>query len=292
VQQLVRDRPIAAIALLAKVVSTWPIDVSFDAGSGATMPFVNNRGVRIHYETVGKGRPLVLHHGTSGSGSDWVDLGYVEALENDYQLILVDARGHGSSDKPHDPASYDLSLRTSDVVSVLDGLDLPKADFFGYSLGGWIGFGLAKHAPARFNSFVIGGAHPFAETMQPFRDLMATGREAFAAYIDKACGNFLKPAMRERLLNNDLEALRVLTQDRSSIAEVLPSMQMPCLLFVGELDPRLARVRECASVLPNATLFTLPSCDHIAGWLTQVDAIIPSVKSFLSKVPRQVEKLP
>jgi hypothetical protein len=52
---------------------------------------------------------------------------------------------------------------------------------------------------------------------------MATGREAFAAYIDKACGSLLKPAMRERLLNNDLEALRVLTQDRSSIAEVLAS---------------------------------------------------------------------
>jgi pimeloyl-ACP methyl ester carboxylesterase len=272
--------------LLAKVVSARSIDVSFDAGLGATMPFVNNRGVRIHYETVGKGRPVVLHHGTSGSGSDWVDLGYVEALGNDCQLILIDARGHGSSDKPHEPASYDLSLRTSDVVSVLDGLDLPKADFFGYSLGGWIGFGLAEHAPERFNSFVIGGAHPFAESMQPFRDLMATGREAFAAYIDKACGSLLKPAMRERLLNNDLEALRVLTQDRSSIAEVLPSMQMPCLLFVGELDPRLARVKECASVLPNATLFTLPSCDHVAAWLTHVDAIIPSVKSFLSKVPR------
>lgn len=250
------------------------------------MPFVNNRGVRIHYETVGNGRPVVLHHGTSGSSSDWDDLGYVEALENDYQLILIDARGHGSSDKPHEPGSYDLSLRTSDVVSVLDELDLSTADYFGYSLGGWIGFGLAKHAPARFSSFVIGGAHPFAENMQPFRDLMPTDREAFAASLDKALGNLLKPAMRERLLNNDLEALRVLTQDRLSIAEVLPSMQMPCLLFVGELDPRLARVKECASVLPNATLFTLPGCDHGAAWLTEVDVIIPSVKRFLSKVPR------
>jgi len=250
------------------------------------MPFVNNRGVRVHYETFGKGRPLVLHHGTSGSGSDWVDLGYVDALKDDFQLILVDARGHGSSDKPHEAAAYELSLRSSDVVSVLDGLDLPKADFFGYSLGGWIGFGLAKYAPARFDSFVLGGAHPFAENLQPFRDLMPTDREAFAASIDKACGCLLKPAMRERLLNNDLEALRVLTQDRSSIAEVMPSMQMPCLLIVGELDPRLAHVKKCASVVPNARLFMLPSCDHVAGWLTHVEAITRSVKSFLSKVPR------
>jgi pimeloyl-ACP methyl ester carboxylesterase len=273
---------IAGISLLAKVVSARSVDVSSDAGSGATMPLADNRGVRIHYETVGKGRPVVLHHGTGGSGPDWVDFGYVEALRNNYQLILVDARGHGSSDKPHEPAAYDLSLRSSDVVSVLDDLDLPKADFFGYSLGGWIGFGLAKHAPARFNSFIFGGAHPFAENMQAFRDLMLTNREAFAAGIEKVFGNFLKPAMRDRLLNNDLEALRALTQDRSSIGDVLPSMQMPCLLYVGELDPRLVQVKECVQ---NATLFTLPGCDHVAAW-AQVDATIPPVKSFLSNVPR------
>jgi len=105
------------------------------------MPFANNRGVRVHYQTVGHGRPLVLHHGTFGSGPDWIDRGYVERLKRDYQLILVDARGHGLSDKPHDPAAYDLSLRASDVVSVLDDLGLPKADYFGYSMGGWIAFG-------------------------------------------------------------------------------------------------------------------------------------------------------
>src|SRR5689334_1501813 len=129
------------------------------------MPFANNQGVRIHYDTVGQGRPLVLHHGTSGSGPDWADLGYVEALKHDHRLILIDARGHGSSDKPHDPAAYDLSLRASDVVSVQDHLGLPKADYFGYSMGGWIGFGLAKHTPDRVNSLIIGGAHPYAESM-------------------------------------------------------------------------------------------------------------------------------
>jgi pimeloyl-ACP methyl ester carboxylesterase len=37
--------------------------------------FATNNGVRIHYETMGEGRPLVLHHGTGGSGADWIDLG-------------------------------------------------------------------------------------------------------------------------------------------------------------------------------------------------------------------------
>jgi pimeloyl-ACP methyl ester carboxylesterase len=102
------------------------------------MPFVDNRGVRIHYATMGNGPALVLHHGTTGSGADWIDLGYVDALKADHQLIMLDSRGHGESDKPHDSSAYELSLRTSDVVAVLDDLGLQKFDYFGYSLGGWI----------------------------------------------------------------------------------------------------------------------------------------------------------
>src|ERR1700752_4618190 len=98
------------------------------------MAFASNNGVRIHYETIGEGRPLVLHHGTSGSGADWIDLGFVSALRAGRQLILIDSRGHGQSDKPHDPAAYDLALRVADVVSVLDQLGHQKADFLGYSL--------------------------------------------------------------------------------------------------------------------------------------------------------------
>ncbi len=250
------------------------------------MPFASNRGVRIHYETVGTGRPLILQHGTFGSGPDWIDRGYVERLKDDHRLILVDARGHGLSDKPHEAAAYDLSLRASDVVSVMDDLGLQKADYLGYSMGGWIAFGLAQHAPERFNSFIIGAAHPYPESMQPYRDLMPESMEEFARMMDWRLGRLQTPAMRERFLKNDLVALRALTQDRVSIAGVLPSMRMPCLLYVGELDPRLAPMQDCAQALPNATMFTLPGYDHItANW--EVGTIVPHVRSFLARVPPQ-----
>ena len=249
------------------------------------MPFITNRGVRIHYETIGKGPALVMHHGTFGSGADWIDLGYVDAVKADHQVILPDSRGHGRSDKPHDAAAYELALRTSDVLAVLDELGIRKADYFGYSLGGWIGFDLAIRAPERFGSFIFGGSHPYAENMQPFRDLMPRDREAFAAMIDQAFGRRLSSAMRTRLLANDLDALRTLTQNRESNADGLPSMTMPCLLFVGELDPRLPLARQCASVLPNATFFSLPECDHAASAICS-ELVIPGLKAFLSKVHR------
>jgi pimeloyl-ACP methyl ester carboxylesterase len=247
------------------------------------MPFAQNRGVRIHYQTEGTGPALVLHHGTMGSGPDWVDLGYVEALKDRHRVILIDARGHGQSDTPHDPAAYDLALRAADVVAVLDDLRVQRADFLGYSMGGWIGFGLAKHFPERFNSFMLGGAHPYAENTQAIRDRMLEDPAAFAAGLEKTYGTLLTPARRARLLANDLVALRALTRDRDDIADMLPTMMMPSLVFCGELDPRLAQARQAASEMPNARFLGLPGCDHV-GATRHTEIIIPRIKTFLRDV--------
>ena len=89
--------------------------------------------------------------------------------------------------------------------------------------------------------------------------------------------------MRVRLRSNDLEALIAMTQDRPSVAEALPKMTMPCLLFVGEADPRLARVRQCAAALGNATLFTLPGKDHVGAFAASA-LVLPHMQAFLAKV--------
>jgi pimeloyl-ACP methyl ester carboxylesterase len=250
------------------------------------MPFALNNGIRVHYETAGDGPALVLHHGTMGSGPDWQDLGYVEALKDRYRLILIDARGHGQSDKPHDPKAYDLRLRAADVVAVLDDLGERSAAFFGYSMGGWIGFGLAKHFPQRFNAFIIGGAHPYAENTQAIRDRMPTDPAAFAAGLEQTYGALLTPARRARLLANDLVALRALTQDRDDIADVLPTMTVPSLILVGELDPRLAQARQAAAAMPSATFLGLPGCDHV-GTTRRTDVIIPRIRALLREVSRR-----
>jgi hypothetical protein len=58
---------------------------------------------------------------------------------------------------------------------------------------------------------------------------------------------------------------------------------MPCLLFAGKLDPRLAKVKECVSELPSTKCSTLPECDHFDA-LVRSDLVIPHIKAFLSKV--------
>ena len=117
----------------------------------------------------------MLQHGFTSSLEDWRQCGYVAALRDHFHLILIDVRGHGGSDKPHDVADYTLDRRVTDVTAVLDALGIEKASFWGYSMGGWIGFGLAMQRPQRVDRLVIGAQHPFARDQSDFRQWLRTG---------------------------------------------------------------------------------------------------------------------
>ena len=100
------------------------------------MPYAYNDGTRIHYRVIGEGPSLVMQHGFTSSLDHWFEYGYTCKLDDDYRLILIDARGHGLSDKPHTVESYKLEHRVQDVLSVLDQQDIQTANFHGYSMGG------------------------------------------------------------------------------------------------------------------------------------------------------------
>ena len=250
------------------------------------MPYADNEGIRIHYQTDGEGPPLVLQHWSLATMDSWYDYGYVSALKNDYRLILLDARGHGASDKPHRPEAYELKKRVEDIVAVLDDLGIAQADFFGYSMGGWIGFGVARYVPERFRSLIIGGQHPYAQNMDGLRQLVRygveNGPEAFVAMWEESFGT-LSPETKERMLAYDYEALLVVAQDRESLEAVLPTMRMPCLLYVGEMDEVYPIAKECAKRIVNVTFVTLPELDHGEA-IRRSDEVLPHVKRFLAAV--------
>ena len=250
------------------------------------MPYADNDGARIHYQVEGEGPPLVLQHGFSESVVDWYEAGYVDALRSDYRLILIDARGHGASDKPHDPDAYELERRVADVVAVLDGLAIEKAVFWGYSMGGWIGFGTAKYARRRIRALVIGGQHPYARSMEPLRQIarrgLAQGSEAFVAAMEEMFGP--ETAQRtERLRAADLEAYLALAQDRPGLEEILPSMDLPCCLYVGEADPIYPEVTACSQYRPRVTCFSLPGLNHCEAY-ARSELVLPRVTKFLKSL--------
>jgi pimeloyl-ACP methyl ester carboxylesterase len=248
------------------------------------VPYATREDVRVHYEVEGHGPPLVLHHGLGGSLEAWRQLGYAAALRDNCKLILLDARGHGASDKPHDRQAYGLVRHVADVLSVLEALELSKAHFLGYSMGGLIGFGLAKYAPERVESLVIGGAHPYVDQsyVEAFGPLDGSDPEAFLTAFERVVDEPIPQELRPRLLANDLRALTAAAaQPRPALDDVLPAMAMPCLLFVGEADRRRAAIEKCAKQIAHATLVTIQGLGHL-GTFMRGDVVLPHVVRFLA----------
>ncbi|SRR5712691_539251 len=91
------------------------------------------------------------------------------------------------------------------------------------------------------------------------------------------------PEIKAQMLENDLQALAAAMHDRDSLVEVLPIMTMPCLLFVGEADPRFPKVQECVQSMPNATFVSLPDLNHAQANMRS-DLVLPHITQFLQQV--------
>ncbi len=129
--------------------------------SAADQVFDSN-GVKIRYVTVGTGEPIVLIHGWMGDSSMWGrDLFGNTKLKgaDGFQVIALDCRGHGKSDKPHEPDKYGVEMAT-DVVRLLDHLKLDKTHLIGYSSGAFIAGKVVATHPERVLSVVYGGQAP------------------------------------------------------------------------------------------------------------------------------------
>lgn len=259
------------------------------------MPFADNQGVRIYYEVTGQGPPIFLSHGLTGDISFWRGYGYVDRLNDRYTVILFDARGHGRSDKPYDPQAYAYPLMVADAVAILDQLGIAKAHYWGYSMGGYVGLGIAKHQPERLLSLVIGGTDPFqlpVEEGEPspmlaiFRRGVTGGVDEIVAGIKELAGS-ITPQYEQRLRSLDPRAIVAYlerAQLRPSFGDALTQMKMPCLLYAGEADKSaFENGSRAARKMPNAQFFSLPDLNHV-GAGSAVDLVMPEVLAFLSGV--------
>jgi pimeloyl-ACP methyl ester carboxylesterase len=117
------------------------------------------QGLRLAYDDVGDGVPIVLLHGFAADRRlNWKLTGWYETLvAAGYRVLAFDARGHGQSDKPSDIEAYRPEGIAADAVRLLDHLSIRKANLFGYSMGGRNAAWLLAHHGRRFNGVIIGG---------------------------------------------------------------------------------------------------------------------------------------
>lgn len=250
-------------------------------------------GTRIYFEDDGgAGAPVVIH----GGFLDPVPLvrrsPTAEALRpfsDEFRMVFVDHRGHGRSDRPHDPSAYAIALRVADAIAVLDALGIDAAHFVGLSWGARLGFGIGHHAPDRARSLVLIGQHPYAiDTNGPLARLVgdaleASRREGIQALVEafEAIVGRYPEDVRTHYLATDAAAMRAAWSAavaEGDVATDLGSWSTPCLVAVAEQDVDFfEQARRAAEEIPTAEFVPVEREHHLGMDTANVDPLLPAI---------------
>lgn len=261
--------------------------------------FFDSAGVRIHYVEAGQGDPVLLIHGfTANIQMQWVMPGVFWDLARDYHVIALDNRGHGRSDKPHDPAAYGREM-VEDQVRLLDHLGIKQAHVVGYSMGGFITLKLLTEHPERLRTATLGGAgwnDPAGPDMSMLREL-AESLESGKG-IDPLIRRLTPPGKplptpeqsaqmtQMIMLLNDPKALAAVVRNFEGLAvteDKIRAIDRPVLCLIGEIDPLKDGVDRLAAVLPAAQVEVLPGGDHMTAFGDPL--FLAKLRAFLAAAP-------
>ena len=241
--------------------------------------FKSSDGLTIVYERWGEDHgdglvPVVLHHGfVANAQANWVAPGVVDALVGaGREVVAPDARGHGASEKPHDPSRYGELRMAQDLAELIEEIGAPAVDLVGYSMGAvavlLYASGEARaEAPGRVRRLVIGGVGSGVVECGGV-DRRAVSNEAIigalqaedlSALSDPAAAAFRRLA---DALGNDREAL--IAQARSIHRGEIPLDRITAatLLLAGDQDPLAVRPEVLVRAIPDASLKILTG-DHM-----------------------------
>ena len=230
------------------------------------MPQFNSDGVDIAYLDEGTGDPILLIHGFASSAQvNWVDTGWVRDLVRaGRRVIAIDNRGHGQSEKLHDPSRYGGPVMAEDARRLLDHLGIQRADVMGYSMGARITAFLTLAHPERVRSAIfaglggnmvrpMAGTGPIAAALEAptIDDVTNATARTFRAFAEQTKG--------------DLKALAAcIRSSRDPLTpEALATVTCPVLVAVGSDDVIGGKAETLAALTPGAEAFVIEGRDHM-----------------------------
>jgi pimeloyl-ACP methyl ester carboxylesterase len=233
------------------------------------MPDIDSGGVRIHYEVEGDGPPVVLIHGFAASIElNWRAPGVIDAItKSGRKVVALDCRGHGKSEKPHDPEAYSGTKMADDAIAVMDHLGIENADLCGYSMGGFLSASLLTRHPERFNSVILSGVGDMLVTGTMPRErteAIARALESIEGAKDNEVGRQFR--LFAEASGNDLGALAAMQRSdrRRFEASKLDEVSLPVMVLVGEGDTLIASADKLAAAIPAAKYVKVPG-DHLTA---------------------------
>ncbi len=230
--------------------------------------FTSSDNVKIYYEVIGYGRPVLLIHGFTGTGSDWKNKPLADSLlANGFKIIIVDLRGNGSSDKPNVPEAYANNAEAKDLIGLMKHLGIKKYDAVGYSRGSIILASLlvldknCKHA-------VIGGmGADFTDPLWPRRIGF------YNALMNDTIQGY--DGFRKYIAGKDLDPLVLACQQKeqpSTSKQELARLKQPVLIICGDEDSDNGKGSDLQQLIPNSKFIEIPGNHNTSAYTPEFAA--------------------
>lgn len=259
------------------------------------MPKLQIDDIDFNYEIVGEGQPLLFVHGLGSSSRDWEE--QVNYFSKDYQVVTIDVRGHGLSDKP--PGPYSIKLFSDDTAALITSLDLSPVHIAGISMGGMIAFQLAVDNPNLLKSMTIVNSGPemiarsFKEKLMIFQrsvifrllSMQKIGEVLAGRLFPKADQEELRIKMVKRWSENDKRAYTDSFKALVgwSVTEHIGNIKCPTLVIAADEDYTPVSLKEdYVSKMKDAQLVLINDSRH-ATPLDRPAEFNKTLATFLSK---------
>ncbi len=234
------------------------------------MDFFQNDGLRLAYvdEGAADAPAIVLVHGFASTARvNWIDPGWLRTLNGaGYRVLALDHRGHGASDKPHDPAFYPPEKMAGDVRALMRHCDVERAALFGYSMGARVCAFAALETPEPFPALVFGGlGDGLVRGVGDWDPIAAALLAPSLADVTDERGRMFR-AFADRT-GSDRRALAacIQTSRREPSAAQIGRIPQPTLIGVGTRDEIAGSAEALAALMPNATAFAIADRDHMTA---------------------------
>jgi N-formylmaleamate deformylase len=251
-------------------------------------------GVNIHYMRTGGGRPpLVLLHGLTGNGACWTPL--ARSLENEYDVVMPDARGHGNSSAPLHGYTYED--HAADVIELIRELELAEPILLGHSMGGMTAAVLAGQFSGIIRGVIL--ADPTFLSPERQRDVYDSDvAEQHRRLLSRdKCGLLAElrlrhmrrsPEIVELLVSARLQtrmsAFNVLTPPNPEYQQVVSTIDVPILLVIADSGVvSLETARELQSLNSHIRVEQVEDAGHGIQY-DQPERFEAVVRSFLRSV--------
>ena len=242
--------------------------LSFFSGNGqestsAPNFFTSFDGTKIHYEVIGTGKPVILIHGFIVNSESWKRTSlYKELPDAGYQVITVDLRGNGKSDKPHKPEAYEKDAEAKDIIRLATHLKLETYSVVGYSRGSIIASRLIVLDGKRVHAAVLGGmGDEFTDPNWPRRIMF------YEALSGKAVNKEMEPMLKYvKDAGLDQEVLAYMQKGQPSTSkEELDNVKHSVLVICGTEDDDNGAAQKLSALIPKSKFVNVPGFHHDAN---------------------------